>query len=100
MNETNNKGLQIADGNVMTGTIHTDPVTPSLRTAAAIAAMQGILASPSIMATTTVSVQTEAAKQGIVLQNKEISELTINAMVTMAVRCADALLTELEKEKE
>ena len=62
-------------------------------------AMQGILASPSIMAATTVSLQTEAAKQGMALQNEEVSELTINAMAAMAVQSADALLTELEKEK-
>ena len=100
MNETNNNAYLSADGNVMTGTLRTDPVTPSLRTAAAIAALQGILASPSIMASTTIAAQTEAAKQGIVLTNEELSELTINAMTQMAVRCADALLTELEKEKE
>ena len=72
--------------------------TPN-RTMIAAMAMQGILASPSIMAATTVSVQTEAVKQGIALQTKEISEITINAMAQMAVQCTDALLTELNKEK-
>ena len=62
-------------------------------------AMQGILASHSIMASITIAAQTKAAKQGIVMTDEEVSELTINAMATMAVKNADALLTELNKEK-
>ncbi len=72
--------------------------SPHERKMIAAMAMQGILASPSIMAATTVSLQTEAAKQGLVLQTKEVSELTINAMATMAVQSADALLTELNNQ--
>ena len=74
MTKTDSKDFLKADGNVMTGTIHTNPVTPSLRTAAAIAAMQGILANG----------QSNSAE----------------FIAKRAVTLADALLTELGKEKE
>ena len=99
MNENHNNYYVAKNSGVLWGkSLEGTATVPSLRTTAAIAAMQGILANPSIMASTAIAAQTEAAKQGIELTNEEVSELTINAMAKMAVRCADALITELKEE--
>lgn len=89
MTKTDSKNFMIADGNVMTGTIHTDPVTPSLRTAAAIAAMQGILSNAELSAV--------LCNQA---QRAHDPAKFYAGVADGAVKLADALLTELEKEKE
>ena len=89
MAKTNNKGFLKADGNTMTGTIHTDPVTNSLRNAAAIAAMQGILSNAELSAV--------LCNQA---QRAHDPAKFYAGVADGAVKLADALLAELGKEKE
>ena len=74
------------DGNTMTGTIHTDPITNSLRNAAAIAAMQGALSNQTFLNNVCTGLKT--------------AEEVYKQVASVCVHYADALLTELGKEKE